>query len=343
MKKTYLTALSLLLATSVSSLAPTVAVAEEGQFYIVPGIQRIDFDKNRGQGYETGFTLGAGYDFSNNLSGEINVFDMNLDGAPDDDVRHLRADLLYAFDYKIDQVTPFIAGGVGHNRFSQNEETVFDIAAGVKYQLSENVEWRTAIRKYWGMDEHFHDYALETGLVFRFGGKPAPAAPAPAPTPVAPPLDSDGDGVPDSRDACPDTPRTHRVDSRGCSIMLEEVARIDMTVQFDFDRAVVKPEFMAEIRALADFMKANTDVSAVLEGHTDSVGTEQYNQGLSQRRVNAVRQVLIDEFGIPAARLTAQGFGESRPVASNDTPAGRAENRRVQSVISTTLQRYEQR
>tara|TARA_R110001592_G_C12662621_1_gene702650 strand:- start:137 stop:514 length:378 start_codon:yes stop_codon:yes gene_type:complete len=125
--------------------------------------------------------------------------------------------------------------------------------------------------------------------------------------------------------------------------MLEEVARIDMTVQFDFDRAVVKPEFMAEIRALADFMKANTDVSAVLEGHTDSVGTEQYNQGLSQRRVNAVRQVLIDEFGIPAARLTAQGFGESRPVASNDTPAGRAQNRRVQSVISTTLQRYEQR
>lgn len=125
--------------------------------------------------------------------------------------------------------------------------------------------------------------------------------------------------------------------------MLEEVARIDMTVQFDFDRAVVKPEFMAEIRALADFMKANTDVSAVLEGHTDSVGTEEYNQGLSQRRVNAVRQVLIDEFGIAAARLRAEGFGETRPVASNDTPAGRAQNRRVQSVISTTLQRYEQR
>lgn len=125
--------------------------------------------------------------------------------------------------------------------------------------------------------------------------------------------------------------------------MLEEVARIAMTVQFDFDRAVVKPEFMEEIRALADFLKANTDVTAVLEGHTDSVGTEQYNQGLSQRRVNAVRQVLIDQFGIPAARLRAEGFGEARPIASNDTPAGRAQNRRVQSVISATLQRYEQR
>jgi len=205
------------------------------------------------------------------------------------------------------------------------------------------VEWRTAIRKYWGADEQFHDYALETGLVFRFGGKAA--APAPAPTPVAAPVDgdSDGDGVPNSRDACPDTPRTHRVDSCGCSIMLEGVARIDMTVQFDFDREVVKPEFMAEIRTLADFMKANTDVSAVLEGHTDSVGTEQYNQGLSQRRVNAVRQVLISEFGIAAARLRADGFGEARPAASNDTPAGRAQNRRVKSVISTTLQRYEQR
>ena len=156
-------------------------------------------------------------------------------------------------------------------------------------------------------------------------------------------MDSDGDGVPDSRDACPDTPRTHRVDSRGCSIVLEEVARIDLTVQFDFDRSVVKPEYMAEIRALADFMKANTDVSAVLEGHTDSVGTEAYNQALSMRRVNAVRQVLIDQFGIAASRIRVEGYGETRPIASNDTAEGRAQNRRVQSVISTTLQRYEER
>lgn len=352
MNKKYLTAMSLVLVTSAYSAAPSVAVADEGQFYIVPGIQRIDFDKDRGQGYESGFTLGAGYDFTDKLSGEINVFDMSLDGAPDDDVRHVRADLLYSFDYKIDQVTPFVAGGVGHNSFSQNGETVFDVAAGIKYEISDTLEWRTAIRKYWGMDEHFHDYALETGLVFRFGGNSsAPAstaavtptrAPAAAPAPAAS-ADSDGDGVPDSRDACPDTPRTHRVDSRGCSIVLEEVARIDLTVQFDFDRSEVKPEFMAEIRALADFMKANTDVEAVLEGHTDSAGTEVYNQGLSQRRVNAVRQVLIDQFQIPATRLRAEGFGEARPVASNDTPEGRAQNRRVQSVISTTLQRYEQR
>lgn len=344
MNKKYLTALSLVLVTSAFTAAPSVAVADEGQFYIVPGIQRIDFDKDRGQEYESGFTLGAGYDFTDKLSGEINIFDMNLHGTgPDDDVRQVRADLLYSFDYKIDQVTPFIAGGVGHNRFSQNEETVFDVAAGIKYEISDTLEWRTAIRKYWGMDEHFHDYALETGLVFRFGGKKAAPMAAPAPTPAAPPADSDGDGVPDSRDACPDTPRTHRVDSRGCSIVLEEVARIDLTVQFDFDRSVVKPEFMAEIRALADFMKANTDVEAVLEGHTDATGAETYNQGLSQRRVNAVRQVLIDQFGIPATRLRAEGYGETRPVASNDTPAGRAQNRRVQSVISTTLQRYEQR
>lgn len=345
MKKTHLTALGLLLAVSVTAVTPGVAVAEEGQFYIVPGIQRIDYDKDRGQGYETGFTLGAGYDFTNKLSGEINVFDMNLDGAPDNDVRHVRADLLYSFDYKIDQVTPFVAGGVGHNHFSQNDETAFDVAAGIKYQFSDKVEWRTAIRKYWGMDERFHDYALETGLVFRFGSKPAPAVatPTPAPAPVAAPLDSDGDGVPDSRDACPDTPRTHRVDSRGCSIVLEEVARIDLTVQFDFDRSIVKPEYMGEIRALADFMKENTDVSAVLEGHTDSTGTEVYNQGLSERRVNAVRQVLIEQFGIAASRLRVEGYGESRPIASNDTPEGRAQNRRVQSVISTTLQRYEQR
>lgn len=342
MNRTCKTALSLLLVTSALTAASGVAVAEEGQFYFVPSIQRIDFDSGRGQDRETGFTLGAGYDFTNKLSGEINVFDMDLDGAPDDEIRHYRADLLYSFDKKIGALTPFVAGGLGHSRLSQNEETVLDVAAGLKYQINDRVEWRTAVRKYLGMDESFHDYALETGFVFRLGAKPAPAAPAPEPVAAAP-VDSDGDGVPDSRDACPDTPRTHRVDSRGCSIVLEEVARIDLTVQFDFDRSVVKPEYMAEIRALADFMKENTDVAAVLEGHTDSVGTEAYNQALSMRRVNAVRQVLIDQFGIAASRIRVEGHGETRPVASNDTAEGRARNRRVQSVISTTLQRYEQR
>lgn len=353
MKKAYLTALSLMLVTGAFISAPSASFADAGQFYIAPGLQWIDFDSDRQEDNDTGFTIGLGYDFTDNFSVEFNVFDMNFDGPlPENDLFHYRFDLLYGFDKMFGSLTPFVVGGLGHNRFDTDEETVFDAGAGLKYQITENVEWRTTIRKFWGMDDRLHDYGVDTALVFRFGGKisstpvaasSAPAARTPTPAPVASAPDADGDGVPDSRDACPDTPRTHRVDDRGCSIVLEEVARIDLKVLFDFDKDVVKSEYIDDIRQISDFLKAHDDTVAVLEGFTDSVGTEEYNMELSQRRVNAVRQVLINQFGIETGKVRAQGFGETRPIASNDTAQGRAQNRRVRSVVSITLQRFETR
>jgi len=309
-----------MLATGALTLGAGAAVADEGQFYIAPGLQWLDFDADRMLDNETGFTLGLGYDFTNRLSGEINVFDMELDGTgPDEDLFQYRFDLLYSFERQLGTFTPFIVGGAGHNDFSQNEETVWDAGVGVKYQINENLALRTAFRKFWGMDEHMHDYGVDMALVYSFGGSTAaparPAAPVAA-APAAAPADADRDGVLDGSDACPDTPSTHRVDSRGCSIPVQEVA---------------------------DFLREHPDTVAALEGHTDSMGTDEYNQSLSQRRVDAVRQALIDQFGIAANRVRAQGFGEARPVASNDTADGRAQNRRVESVITTTFERFEQR
>ena len=80
-----------------------------------------------------------------------------------------------------------------------------------------------------------------------------------------------------------------------------------------------------------------------LEGHTDSIGTELYNLDLSERRANAVRDMLIEDFGIEPGRVTAQGFGEQLPVADNETEEGREANRRVVAVVMETLQRYEER
>jgi len=344
------TALRIAFAAGVLALSPVVSHADEGQFYIAPGLQWLDFDADRMLDNETGFTLGVGYDFTNQLSGEINIFDMDLDGAgPDDDLFQYRFDLLYSLERQLGSLTPFIVVGAGHNDFSQNEETVWDAGVGVKYQINENLALRTALRKFWGMDEHMHDYGIDMALVYSFGGTSAaparPAAPvAAAPAPAAAPVvDTDRDGVPDSRDACPDTPSTHRVDSRGCSIPVQEVARITLNVQFDFDQSVVRPEYNDEIQEVADFLRQYPDTVASLEGHTDSMGTDEYNQSLSQRRVDAVRQVLISQFGIAANRVRAQGFGEARPVGSNDTAAGRAQNRRVESVITTTFERFEQR
>ncbi len=108
---------------------------------------------------------------------------------------------------------------------------------------------------------------------------------------------------------------------------------IVLNVEFDTDRAVVKDKYRNEIKKVADFMKTYPNTTAVIEGHTDNVFTAEYNQKLSEARANSVRLYLIDKFGINASRLTAVGYGLTRPIASNNTEEGRQKNRRVQAVM----------
>ncbi len=112
-----------------------------------------------------------------------------------------------------------------------------------------------------------------------------------------------------------------------------EAVRVELDVKFDFDRAEVKSGSYDDIRNLADFMKEYGQTSTVVEGHTDSVGTDAYNQRLSERRANAVRDVLVNQHGLDSRRIEAVGYGESRPVADNATEEGRAINRRVEAEV----------
>ena len=89
---------------------------------------------------------------------------------------------------------------------------------------------------------------------------------------------------------------------------------------------------MPEIQKVADFMKQNPGYSVVLEGHTDARGTDAYNQKLSDKRAKAVAKALAD-LGIASAKISTEAYGESKPVATNDTEAGRAENRRVDAIF----------
>jgi outer membrane protein OmpA-like peptidoglycan-associated protein len=90
---------------------------------------------------------------------------------------------------------------------------------------------------------------------------------------------------------------------------------------------------MGDIQSLANFMKQYPQTTTVVEGHTDSVGTDAYNQKLSERRANAVREVLVNQYGVGGTRVNAVGYGESRPVADNATEEGRAINRRVEAEV----------
>ncbi len=148
------------------------------------------------------------------------------------------------------------------------------------------------------------------------------------------PLDSDKDGVADYKDLCPNTPKGVIVDQDGCPIAEETILSLT-DVHFAFDKATLTPEAESTLDQAVDAL-LNTDgvVEVRVEGYTDSIGTEQYNQKLSQDRAQSVIDYLVSN-GINGNNLIPVGYGESNPIANNDTAAGRALNRRVDFVVNT--------
>jgi len=159
----------------------------------------------------------------------------------------------------------------------------------------------------------------------------APPAPAAAAAPCQSDADGDGvmgDGEAGCPDRCPNTPTGVAVDSDGCPKVGETLLILE-GVNFAFDSSKLTPESESILEKAVQALRDAASVSVRVEGHTDSVGTEQYNQKLSERRANAVVDYLVSQ-GIEAGRLEPMGFGESEPVASNETKEGRYKNRRVE-------------
>lgn len=146
--------------------------------------------------------------------------------------------------------------------------------------------------------------------------------------------DSDGDGVYDSVDRCPGTPKGTKVDQYGCPIAKKiQVGKtyVFEGVQFEVNKADLKASAFPILDQVANALKAEPDIKVLINGHTDSTGKRDYNIDLSQRRAESVKNYLVSK-GVSAERLTATGYGPDRPVASNDTTEGRAQNRRVEFV-----------
>lgn len=129
-------------------------------------------------------------------------------------------------------------------------------------------------------------------------------------------------------------PRQSHQISRVMSNCVKGSSRIELKVLFDSNQSKVKKDYYTEVKRVADYMKEHPKVTAIIEGHTDSKASAEYNKKLSQRRVTEVLKVLVRHYGVSAKRLKAVGYGESRPIASNDTEKGRAKNRRVIAVFS---------
>jgi OOP family OmpA-OmpF porin len=150
--------------------------------------------------------------------------------------------------------------------------------------------------------------------------------------PIAiPPADTDGDGVPDSLDRCPGTAPGLNVDANGCVIKQTLVLR---NITFVTDSCVLTADSKAVIDKLADSMNGQPGMMVEIDGHTDTVGTQDYNLKLSQARAKTVR-LYLHEKGIKMNRMTVDGFGFFKPVADNNTEEGRALNRRVEFKVLT--------
>ena len=357
-------------------LGATTATAEEGtgfNIFFAPGYHWFD----EGAIDDTGsINVGIGYKFSKHWGVEASYFDLrdtdtNIPGVEVDGEGY-RLDGQYFFTER-NGYLPYVAFGVGELDLDASaggstiseDETFVNLGVGVKKYITPHLALRGDARvlKYTGESET--DAAVFFGLDYFFGkrGKAAPVALAAAPkdsdgdgvidendlcpnTPAGVKVDSggcaldgDGDLVPDYKDQCPNTPRGARVDVNGCQYVISETVSVELEVLFDTNKAIVKPDFFAEIKRVADFMILFPKTSAKIEGHTDSRGEAQYNLGLSQRRADAVRDVLVKEHKVDSNRLVSVGSGEDVPRATNDTAEGRKSNRRVVAIIATEVKK----
>ncbi|HEX9912596.1 MAG TPA: OmpA family protein, partial [candidate division Zixibacteria bacterium] len=147
------------------------------------------------------------------------------------------------------------------------------------------------------------------------------------------PLDSDKDGVCDGLDKCADTPAGKKVDATGCPIseFIPEPEKpvVLHGVNFEFNKSLLTASSKIILDQVASSLIDRPDVKVEIGGHTDSKGSDAYNLKLSNTRADAVMQYLISK-GVKADNLTAKGYGETVPIADNNTEEGRAENRRVE-------------
>lgn len=256
---------------------------------------------------------------------------------------------------------PYLKAGLGLSRahatdqllgYGSNENTnpVFDAGLGMAHEVNDMLALRTELTYRYDMDDqsiplagvdHFGDWIATFGATIKFGEAAEPTAPpadpatetaTPTETPVAADcstLDDDRDGVNNCDDKCPTSAAGEAVGADGCA----QAIVIDLRgVNFAFDKSNLTPESTAILDQAVDVLNRYPSLKVEVAGHTDWVGTDAYNQGLSERRAKTVYDYLTSK-GIAADRLSGpNGYGEGKPIDTNETAEGRARNRRTELV-----------
>ena len=295
-----------------------------------------------GASFIFGRHFGNGFGWEANYT--YNTIETGPTGGGDLYVHQLGGDLTYSFGDR-QHLTPFLLIGGGgifddaHPRQNNGASGYANAGLG----LTTGTFWHNRIRlraevravhDFTSTPERngFTDFRGGIGLEIPFYEiKPATAIAAAEPQVqvVKVPTgleDSDGDGVVDSVDKCPNTPPNTRVDGDGCPI--PKIVRLE-GVTFEFNKTRLRPDSQTILNWVVGIMKKYPDMQVELAGYTDSIGSVAYNLKLSQGRAEAVRGYLMEQ-GVDASRIQAKGYGKENPVASNDTDEGRERNRRVE-------------
>ena len=331
----------------------TLAADAHQPFHITgqAGALYTDSDRNT-RDDDVWWSVGFGYFITKNLSLDLEYdrfsgtwrdYQEAVPGASFDQWGQTNIGLMGRYYFTDWKVRPFLAGGLGSlkHRNVSHEGSALSVSLGGGLRSQFTKHFGGSVQLLWRKDmddrtlvseSSYSDVILSAGLSWDFGGKEPPPPPTeepPAPPPSPPNPDLDGDGVLNEHDKCPNTRPGAVVDLDGCEV--EAVIELD-GVHFDFDKATLKPEAKAVLNEAAALLAKHERVVVEVAGHTDSTGPEAYNQKLSERRAMAVQDYLVEK-GVRASRLSAKGYGESMPVASNDTKEGRAENRRVELIV----------
>ncbi|MFD1216188.1 MULTISPECIES: OmpA family protein [Microbulbifer] len=252
----------------------------------------------------------------------------------------LGMDVVYHFNGR-KGYSPFLLGGIGvaHNNTKidydgQDNNMFINVGAGiVSGAIADNgLKVRAEVRY---MRDFFatdmNDLQFGIGLSIPLSCPPAPvqvaAAPPPEPKPEIINTDGDGDGVLDRNDKCPDTLPGAEVDSTGCVVKAQTITLEN--IQFEFNSARLTPNAEMELDQVVRSLRSQPGSRVEVAGHTDSKGNDGYNLRLSRERAESVRKYLV-RGGIDSARISARGYGETQPIATNATEEGRAMNRRVE-------------
>lgn len=349
--------LSGLLAVSGPAIADEQVGPRAGKVYLTPGM--AIYRAPDGEDLRGGPAIGLGYMVNRNLGLELLYSDVKVDRdgsvASRQDAsggKGRKAELFWANAlYKVggtDRFQPFTLFGVGRSEIGGSNHTEINVGAGVFTEISRRLSVRADVRAVHSTDEGGIEPFAFLGLTATLGKIAPPPPPdsdgdgVPDPSDRCPntppgvavdangcPLDDDGDGVPNYLDDCPGTIIGAAVDAKGCHYEDEEAVSDEVVVEFDFDSSELRANEYGDVRRFAEFMREHPEAEALIEGHTDSRGTNPYNERLAQERARTVLDRLVEVEGIAASRVTVTGYGENRPIASNDTEEGRQRNRRV--------------